>query len=68
MYLGLNTTEFDKCVASDEIAARVKADMQEAQNIGVNSTPTFVINGMKVPGANPEGVKSAIDLKLSEGS
>jgi len=66
--IGLNTTEFDKCVVSDETAARVKADMQEAQTIGVNSTPTFVINGMKVPGANPEGVKSAIDLKLTEGS
>ncbi|GJM16512.1 MAG: hypothetical protein DHS20C13_18390 [Thermodesulfobacteriota bacterium] len=66
--IGLNTAEFDKCVASDEMAARVKADMAEAQSIGVNSTPTFVVNGMKVPGANPEGVKSAIDLKLSEGS
>ncbi len=66
--IGLNTTEFDKCVASDEMGARVKADMAEAQAIGVNSTPTFVVNGMKVPGANPEGVKSAIDLKLSEGS
>ena len=66
--IGLNTTKFDKCVASDEMAARVKADMAEAQAIGVNSTPTFVVNGMKVPGANPEGVKSAIDLKLSEGS
>ena len=66
--IGLNTTEFDKCVASDEMAARVTADMAEAQAIGVNSTPTFVVNGMKVPGANPEGVKSAIDLKLSEGS
>jgi len=66
--IGLNTTKFDKCVASDEMAARVKAEMAEAQAIGVNSTPTFVVNGMKVPGANPEGVKSAIDLKLSEGS
>ena len=66
--IGLNTTKLDKCVASDEMAARVKAEMAEAQAIGVNSTPTFVVNGMKVPGANPEGVKSAIDLKLSEGS
>ncbi len=66
--LGLNLKEFDACVASDDTAARVKADMAEAQSIGVNSTPTFVVNGMKVPGANPQGVKAAIDLKLSEGS
>lgn len=66
--VGLNLKEFDACYASDKTAARVKADMAEAQAIGVNSTPTFVVNGMKVPGANPEGVKAAIDLKLSEGS
>lgn len=66
--LGLDLKKFDACIASDDTAARVKADMAEAQSIGVNSTPTFVINGMKVPGANPDGVKSAIDLKLSEGS
>ena len=66
--LGLNTKEFDQCLGSKEIAARVQADLKEAQEIGVNSTPTFVVNGMKVPGANPQGVKSAINLKLSEGS
>jgi len=66
--LGVDTKKYDACVASDETAAKVKADMAEAQAIGVNSTPTFIINGMKVPGANPDGVKSAIDLKLSDNS
>jgi protein-disulfide isomerase len=66
--IGLNTKEFDKCIGSPEIAARVEAEMNEAQSIGVRSTPTFVVEGMIVPGANPDGVKSAIDLKLSEGS
>ena len=66
--LGLNTKEFGQCVESKEAAARVEADLKEAQALGVNSTPTFVINGMKVPGANPQAVKAAIDLKLSEGS
>ncbi len=66
--LGLDTKKFDQCIASDEVAARVKAEMAEAQSIGVSSTPTFVINGIIVPGANPQGVKTAIDLKLSEGS
>ncbi len=66
--LGLNTKEFDECLKSKEIAARVQADLDEARSIGVNSTPTFIVNGMTVQGANPQGVKSAIDLKLSEGS
>jgi protein-disulfide isomerase len=42
--------------------------MKEASEIGVQSTPTFVVNGMLVPGANPEGLKSAIEIQLSEGS
>jgi protein-disulfide isomerase len=66
--LGVDTKKYDACIASDETVAKVKADMAEAQAIGVNSTPTFVINGMKVPGANPDGVKAAIDLKLSDNS
>ncbi len=64
--LGLNTREFDQCLESKEIAARVQADLKEAQAIGVNSTPTFIVNGMKVSGANPDGVKAAINVKLSE--
>ena len=66
--LGLNMQEFDKCLGSPEVAARVDAEMKEAEAIGVRSTPTFVVDGMIVPGANPDGVKSAIDLKLSDGS
>ncbi len=66
--IGLNTKEFDKCIASPETAAKVQEEVEEAQSIGVRSTPTFVVEGMIVPGANPDGVKSAIDLKLSEGS
>ncbi len=66
--IGLNTKEFDKCIASPETAAKVQEEVKEAQSIGVSSTPTFVIEGMIVPGANPDGVKSAIALKLSQDS
>lgn len=64
--IGLNTEEFDKCVASPEAAKRVQDEAEEARSIGVSSTPTFVVNGMIVPGANPQGLKSAIDVALSE--
>jgi len=66
--IGLNTKKFKQCLGSKEIAAKVNQEMKEAQAIGVSSTPTFVIEGMIVPGANPDGVKSAIDLKLSQDS
>ncbi|MCL4243997.1 MAG: thioredoxin domain-containing protein [Candidatus Dadabacteria bacterium] len=66
--IGLDTKKFDACVASPEVKAQVEKDVAEATAIGVQSTPTFVVNGMIVPGANPEGLKSAIDIKLSQGS
>jgi len=63
--IGLNADEFDKCLKSPEVAQRIQQEVAEAQSIGVNSTPTFVVNGMIVPGANPDGLKAAIDSSLS---
>ncbi len=64
--IGLNADEFNKCMDSSEAAERVQNEAAEARSIGVSSTPTFVVNGMIIPGANPEGLKSAIDVALSE--
>ncbi|MEQ9619287.1 MAG: thioredoxin domain-containing protein [Deltaproteobacteria bacterium] len=66
--LGLDTKKFDACLDSKEVKAKVETQMKEASSIGVSSTPTFVVNGMIVPGANPEGLKSAIEIQLSEDS
>jgi len=66
--LGLDPKKFDACLVDEKVAARVDSEIEEAISIGVQSTPTFVVNGMIVQGANPDGLKSAIDLKLSEGS
>lgn len=63
--VGLNENDFDKCLGSEEVANRVQADIDEARSIGVSSTPTFIVDGFMVPGANPEGVKSAIENRLS---
>ncbi|MCI0455104.1 MAG: thioredoxin domain-containing protein [Candidatus Dadabacteria bacterium] len=62
---GLNTAKFETCVNSPETASKVQNEMKEAQSVGVSSTPTFVVNGMIVQGANPDGLKSAIDASLS---
>ncbi len=66
--IGLDTKKFDACLKSDEAKTRVENQIKEASTIGVQSTPTFVVNGMLVPGANPDGLKSAIEIQLSEGS
>lgn len=59
--------QYEKCIETKEVADRVQADIKEAQSIGINSTPTFVVDGIIVPGANLKGLKNAIDSRLSQG-
>ncbi len=63
--VGLDTGKFEACVSSPDTATRVQNEVKEAQSLGINSTPTFVVNGMSVPGADPDGLKAAIDASLS---
>jgi protein-disulfide isomerase len=63
--IGLDTGKFEACFNSPDTATRVQNELKEGQSIGINSTPTFVVNGMSVPGANPEGIKAAIKASLS---
>ncbi|MEM4658576.1 MAG: thioredoxin domain-containing protein, partial [Candidatus Methanosuratincola sp.] len=63
--LGLNEKKFEACLTSPETEKRLNEEMNEAQSLGVNSTPTFVVNGQVVRGASYEGIKAAIDSALS---
>ena len=48
-------------------AAAVEADMAEAQSLGINGTPAFVINGHLVSGALPyEVFAEAVDTLIAE--
>ena len=51
---------------SDETKPEVEEQFQEAQKLGLNSTPTFVVDGIVVPGADLNAIKNAIDSRLSE--
>ncbi len=64
--LGLNVTAFETCMSSDKYLDDIKADMQFALNMGVQSTPTFFINGLAVVGAQPLSVfQQVIDDELA---
>nr|NIO72496.1 thioredoxin domain-containing protein [Anaerolineae bacterium] len=41
------------CLDSDQFAAEVQADVAEGEAVGVNSTPSFFINGRPLSGALP---------------
>jgi len=64
--LGLDMAKFQKCVEERRYQQEVEADMKYALNLGVNSTPTFFINGIPVVGAQPlEVFKYVIDKELA---
>lgn len=63
--LGLDTEQFAADMASDAILGAVAKDEAEGQQLGITSTPTFLINGMHVSGAQPVEVFTAvIDAEL----
>ena len=58
--------DFTTCLSSGKYAEEVKADYEWAANLGVQSTPTFFINGIPMIGAQPfEAFKSLIDQELA---
>ena len=64
--LGLDMTRFNECLASHRYADEVQADFDFAANLGVQSTPTFFINGIPLVGAQPYSVfKQVIDKELA---
>ncbi|MBM3128676.1 MAG: hypothetical protein FJ009_08650 [Chloroflexi bacterium] len=44
----LDTGKFDACLDSNKSNAAVQADIDEARRLGLNSTPTFILNGRKM--------------------
>ena len=51
--LGLNLDKFNKDRASDEAEKQIKADMEVGQKAGIQGTPGFILNGVKIFGAYP---------------
>jgi len=43
---GLNMNDFNTCFNANKYQLQVTKDMQGAQNAGINSTPTFLVNGV----------------------
>jgi len=64
--LGLDVARFKASIASGRNTARIDADDGQASAIGINGTPTMVVNGEKVVGAVPfENLKAVIDRQLA---
>lgn len=62
--LGLDLAAFDESVASPLTAERVELDFNEGRQLGVNSTPTFFVDGEPVTLQTYSDLEDAIELAL----
>lgn len=66
--LGLNATQFNQCLDSEQDQAKVNQSLAEARGYGFIGTPAFIVNGKKVIGpASFSQFKSMIDPILAGG-
>lgn len=64
--LNLDTVTFEDCLNTEKYKDLVQQDSDFALNLGVQSTPTFFINGLALVGAQPlEAFKQVIDKELA---
>jgi protein-disulfide isomerase len=62
----VDKAKFDKCFDTKEPLDKIKADRAEATALGLTGTPSFVINGRMVKGAQPAAnFKAVIDDELA---
>ena len=60
--LGIERAGFTRCLDERRFAATVEADVSQARALGITGTPTFLINGRQLVGAQPiEAFRDVID-------
>ena len=64
--LGLDMTRYRADVSDASTADRIRQDQQDGTAAGVQSTPTFFLNGERFDGpATYDALKSAVDAALN---
>lgn len=65
--IGLNGGQFDQCLDSEKYGDEVDKDFEDGQRAGVSGTPSFLINGRILIGAQPfSAFEQAIEAALNE--
>jgi protein-disulfide isomerase len=66
--LGLDTTAFDACTASDRKDADIDAARRLGLSLEVDGTPSFYVNGRALAGARPyEELRDLVEEELANG-
>lgn len=65
--LGLDEAKFSSCLDDGKYASLVQQQTEFAQQIGVRSTPSFVVNNQALVGAQPfETFQQVIEAELKK--
>lgn len=65
--IGLDTDAFRTCYQNKDSAQEIAKDARDGQRIGASGTPTFFLNGIRIPGAQPLSVfENAIEQLLAQ--
>lgn len=65
--LNLNTEQFKFCLETDKYSQKVSDDRTDGQDLGVNSTPTFFLNGEKLVGVSSyQDLKNKVDALIKK--
>ncbi|MDP8926860.1 MAG: DsbA family protein [Actinomycetota bacterium] len=65
--VGLDTGQFEAALASGRYESVVQSDLREAQNAGIQGTPSFTINGQRLVGPQPlEAFDELIEAELTK--
>lgn len=63
--LGLNINTFNKAYAAAATAERVQLDVTDGRALGIDSTPTFFLNGQRLQSRGYAGLAEALDEALA---
>ena len=66
--LGLDVQRFQKCLELNETKSAVVEDVRRGNEVQVQSTPTFILNGRRVPGGKllAENLEKMIQEELTK--
>jgi protein-disulfide isomerase len=65
--VGLDTEQFVAALTSGRYESIVQSDLREAQNAGIQGTPSFTINGQRLVGPQPlEAFEQLIEAELTK--
>lgn len=64
--LGLDQARFNTALDGGTYAAEVQKDIADAEEYGVDSTPTIFINGVRQRDLSPEGLRAGLERALAK--